>query len=300
MKINNEPTEITPEMVKNDHEFWDWYTKRLVNDSKFTRDVVACKTFSKLRSAIAGLYAARGNMTEAEYAFKQSIELYPLSPEAVFRLADLYMRQRRYDESRKVVSDFAAQDVHNESAQGFLKQIEQMQKMIQRKVELEPLFRVGQSPDINATFELLQIYNALQEQGPMRQLLGDVLRMNAPPELYLQLAQLLAQMNRSDLVEPVILKYLEAKPDDIHIQIELAAVRTAIGKTGQALETIKGVVEKGGEPIRTVLRKDQRFQPLWKDLRFQALVPPTAASPIRAPFGAMTQPQPGGLGGLSF
>jgi thioredoxin-like negative regulator of GroEL len=300
MKINNEPTEITPEMVKNDHEFWDWYTKRLVNDSKFTRDVVARKTFSKLRSAIAGLYTARGNMTEAEYAFKQSVELYPLSPEAVFRLADLYMRQRRLDEASKVISDFVAQDVHNESAQGFLKQIEQMQKMMLRKAELETLLRGGQNSDLNVAIELLQIYNALQEQGPMHQLLGDLLRMNAPAEVYLQLAQFLSQMNRPDLVEPVILKYLEAKPDDLYAQIELAAVRTATGKISQALETIKGVVEKGGEPIRTVLRKDQRFQPLWNDSRFRALVPPTVASPIRTPFGAMTQPQSGGLGGLSF
>ncbi len=149
MKINNEPTAITPEMVKNDHEFWDWYVKRLVNDSKFTRDVVARKTFSKLRSAIAGLYAARGISAEAEYAFKQAVELYPLSPEAVFRLADLYMRERRFEEARKVVSDFVAQDVHNDSAQGFLKQIEQAQNMVQRKAELETLLRGGQSADIN-------------------------------------------------------------------------------------------------------------------------------------------------------
>ena len=163
MKINNEPTAITPEMIKNDHEFWNWYTARLVNDSKFTRDVVARKTFSKLRSAIAGLYVARGNAAEAEYAFKQAVELYPLSPEAVFRLADLYMRQKRFDDAKKTVSDFAAQDVHNDSAQGFLNQIDQLQKMSLRKTELEGVLRGGQSVDINAAFELVQIYNAMQE-----------------------------------------------------------------------------------------------------------------------------------------
>jgi hypothetical protein len=47
-------------MIKNDREFWDWYVARLVSDSKFERDIVARKTFSKLRTSIAGLYAARG------------------------------------------------------------------------------------------------------------------------------------------------------------------------------------------------------------------------------------------------
>lgn len=299
MKINNEPTAITPEMVKNDHDFWDWYVARLVGDQKFIRDVVARKTFSKLRSAIAGLYAARGNMPEAEYAFKQAVALYPLSPEAVFRLADLYMREHRFDDARKVVSEFTQQDEHNESAQGFLKQIEQVQSMIQRKTELETELRGGKGGDLGKAFELIQIYNALQEQGPMRQLVQDILRAGLPPEVSLQLAQLLVQMKQFDLVDQVFLKYLAAKPDDLRVQIELAAVRVALGHTDQALQTVKLAVDKGGEPIRAVIRKDMRFRSLWEDPRFQALVPPSTGAGPRLPFGTMSQPT-GGLGSLSF
>jgi thioredoxin-like negative regulator of GroEL len=298
MKINNEPTAITPEMARNDHEFWDWYVKRLVSDKKFIRDVCARKTFSKLRSAIAGLYAARGNLAEAEYAFKQAVELYPLSPEAIFRLADLLVRQRRFDEAHKIISDFAAQDVYNDGAQGFLSQINQTKQMIARKTELESVLRSGggQSADINAIFELLQLYNALQEQGPMNVLFNDVLRSDLPPEIHLQLAQMLIQMKRFDLVEPALIKYLAAKPDDLRIQIDLAAVRVELRRLDQAIETLRKVVEKGGEPIRTTLRKDARFQPLWNDARFQAIVPPAPAG--RLPFGAL--PQSGGLGGSLF
>lgn len=296
MKINNEPTAITPEMIKNDREFWDWYVNRLVSDSKFQRDVVARKTFSKLRSAIAGLYSARGIPEEAEYAFKQAVELYPLSPEATFRLADLYMRSRRFEDARKVVADFAAQDVHNDSAQGFLKQIEQAQAMTRRRAELEGMLRGGTGGDINAAFELIQIYSALQETGLMRQLVNDLLRSGLPPDIILQLSQMLVQINRLDVAEPVLLKYLEARPDDLRVQVELAAVRVALKRYDAALETIKLAVEKGGEPIRTVLRKDARFQPLWNDARFQALV---SSSNRRLPLGASPQPA-GGLGGFTF
>jgi thioredoxin-like negative regulator of GroEL len=291
MKINNEPTELTPEMIKNDHDFWDWYVNRLVSDSKFTRDVVARKTFSKLRSAIAGLYAARGNVTEAEYAFKQAVELYPLSPEAVFRLADLYMRQRRFDDAHKTVADFAAKDLHNESAKGFLQQIAQARAMFTRKVELENLMRGGQNTDVSLAFELVQLYNALQDQAQLQQMLGNLLRSNLPPEINLQLAQMLVQMKRLDLVEPVFMAYLKARPDDLKVQIDLAALRVATGRAGLALENIKAVVEKGGEPVRVMIRKDTRFQPLWNDARFQALVPPPApGTSLQSPFGATQQP----------
>ena len=296
MKINNEPTALTPEMIKNDHDFWDWYVKRLVNDKKFIRDVCARKTFSKLRSAIAGLYAARGNKAEAEYAFKQAVELYPLSPEAVFRLADLYMREKRLDEAHKVVSGFLAQDEHNESAAGFLKQIDQFRQMLSRKAELETLLKQGSGGDMSSAFELLQIYGALQENAPMKMLISDLLRAGLPAEVYLQMTQMLIQINRIDMAEPVILKYLEMQPGDLRVQIELAAVRTALGRPDAALSTLKGAVEKGGEPIRMAVRKDMRFQPLWNDARFQAIVPPqSAGGGFRQPFGAV---QP--AGGMSF
>jgi hypothetical protein len=64
----------------------------------------------------------------------------------------------------------------------------------------------------------------------------------------------------------------------------------------QAIETLRKVVEKGGEPIRAALRKDVRFQPLWNDARFQSIVPPEPAG--RLPLGA--PPQFGGLGGPLF
>jgi hypothetical protein len=135
----------------------------------------------------------------------------------------------------------------------------------------------------------------------MSQLLNDMLRSTLPPEAELQLAQMFVQMKRFDLVEPVLLKYLSARPDDLGVQIEMAAVRVALGRTGPALETLKAAVEKGGEPIRAVLRKDARFQPLWNDARFQTLVPPMPAATRRLPFETVPQTSgPSGLNRLSF
>jgi tetratricopeptide (TPR) repeat protein len=301
LKLNNEQTALTPEMIKNDREFWDWYCSRLLNDRKFIRDVVARKTFSKLRSAIAGLYAARGVLDEAEYAFKQAVDLYPLSPEAVFRLADLYMRRQRFDEAYETVACFSSRDERNENAGAFLLQIGQIRQMVQRKGELEGLLSSGQNQDVNAIFELIQIYGALRENAPMQKLIAELLRSNPPVEITQPLAQMLLQMNRPDLVEPVLLNVIKSRPDDLPVHIELAAVRLMLGRPGPALDLLQQAVAKGGEPVRAALRRDNRFQPLWNDPRFQSLVPPQSPPGLRTPFGAPPAQSPtSGIGGLSF
>jgi hypothetical protein len=46
LKLNNQKTPLTQEMIKNDHDFWTWYVNRLVNDSLFQGDICAKKSFS--------------------------------------------------------------------------------------------------------------------------------------------------------------------------------------------------------------------------------------------------------------
>ena len=70
---------------------------------------MARKSFSKLRSALAGLYAARGKPKESEAAFRQAVALYDLEPEANFRLADLISKQGRFDEAIQLFDEFLEQ-----------------------------------------------------------------------------------------------------------------------------------------------------------------------------------------------
>jgi thioredoxin-like negative regulator of GroEL len=298
LKLNNEPTPITPELMKQDRDFWDWYVERLVNDDKFIRDVVAKKTFSKLRSAIAGLYAARGHREEAEYAFKQAVQLYPLSPEATFRLADLYMREKRFDEALETVKTFMEKDVHNESAAGFLSNIRQLKRMTERRVELEANLADGTSGDIQSVFELLQIYNAMQEVRPMQRLIQNLLRSSPPPAVQMQLAQMLIEMRQPALAEPVLENFLKTNPADLRARIELAAAHVMLGQSDQALNELTVAVKQSGEPARALLRQDRRFQPLWQNARFRSLVPAAAAAPQRLPYGIAPEAPAGG--GLSF
>lgn len=288
MKINHEEVDITPDIIEKDRKFWDWYSKHLLDDPMFHRDVVAQKTFSKLRSAIAGLYAARQKWDEAEYAFQQAIDLYPLSPEANFRLADVYMRRGRFEQAHKLMSDFLLLDPGNDKVMGFVRQVENTIRVTKRKQELEKAFSSGKGSDIKQAFELVQIYGQLQQwpnfDGLVRRILTDD-RM--PHNVYLQIGQVCQHFKRFPLLELSLQRYLTKQPGDIKRRIELAAVQTMLNKKDAALASLRKAVENGGEPARNLIRKDRRFAGLHNDPAFQKLVPkrPQPGSPLSIPSG---------------
>ena len=103
MKINKDKNPLNPQILRNDSDFWDWYVRRLLKDKAFRRDFPAQKSFSKLRAAIAGLYAhhTRTNPSfylQAEQAFREAVLLYPASPEASFRyIQEVLMPLRKWN-----------------------------------------------------------------------------------------------------------------------------------------------------------------------------------------------------------
>lgn len=115
MHIRSEETPLGKSHIRNDSDFWDWYLRRLTSDNRYRRDVVAQKSFSKLRSAIAGLYLNKGFRQEGERAYNEARMLYPASPESNFRLVqDVYLRQNRFEEAMELLRDFGAKDPNND------------------------------------------------------------------------------------------------------------------------------------------------------------------------------------------
>ena len=137
MKLNRAPMkELSRDLVQQDQQYWKRLTDEALgkwlaaetsvqavcdfatmvfenkeagdygSDPQFVRNDYACKTYSKLRSSIGGVYAwhAKHSATQeekqrmanaADLAFRQSFALCPYSPEAVFRYANLLSEQGR-------------------------------------------------------------------------------------------------------------------------------------------------------------------------------------------------------------
>lgn len=107
-------------------------------DKDFAGNEEARKSFSKLRSAIGGLYAWRAqNATDpgerqrmydaADYAFRQSYAICPTSDEAVGRYVDLLLARQRIDDAMLVVKTVLRLTPENDQLRALLDQLEKIQ-----------------------------------------------------------------------------------------------------------------------------------------------------------------------------
>ncbi len=273
MKINNTPTALSTEVIKNDTDFWNWYCDRLLSDQKFIRDIVARKSFSKLRSALAGLYAARGKLKESEAAFRQAVDLYDLSPEANFRLANLIGRQGRFDEAIELFDTLLAKDPNNKKAREFQKQMENMKSIHAQRQLLEQKIKNG-NIEFNEAMQLISIYLQMN-QAPQADVLAKQLLASSTfqPQMAMQLAQHMAQGQRYLIVEQALKKYTSLKPEDPQGWSNLAALQLILNKQSEMFVSLQKTIKVGGESARSMLRKDKRFDPIRKSKEFQKLVP---------------------------
>lgn len=121
MKLNAEKTRPDAANIRQDMDFWDWYTRRLTRDVKYRRDFVAQKSFSKLRTSIAGMYAKQRRPAEAEKAYREALNLYPASPEAAFRLVqEIYLLQNRVEDAYDTIAEFHRLDPKNKNGANFI------------------------------------------------------------------------------------------------------------------------------------------------------------------------------------
>lgn len=271
MKLNNKPTRLSNELVKQDHDFWTWNTERLLSEKEFRRDVVARKTFSKLRASLGSLYAMRGRLSEAEFAYKQAVELYPLSPEANFRFANLLLRQSKYKRALEIITTFLEADPHNTSARRMVARIGKLKEVDARCRELETMIRQGEPVPIT---ELLQTYLVLNKKGKFNSAINKALKNPAMKgKRCLNLLQFLSKTGQLAQSEKVCQKYLSENPKDIQRLLDLAAIKSARGDPKGSLAVLKRAIRIGGTLTKRRILRDKRFRSLYNQPEFRALAP---------------------------
>lgn len=114
MALRKEPEALTQTLLNRDADFWDWMVRRLTDRSAYRRDFAAKKSFSKLRSSIAGMYAKRAQPRAAARAFQDALRLYPASSESVFRtIQDLYLPGAQLDSALRLARHYRKADPNN-------------------------------------------------------------------------------------------------------------------------------------------------------------------------------------------
>jgi len=283
-------------MVENDTDFWDWYTRRLVTNRKFVRDVVARKSFSKLRSAIAGLYTNRGLKKQAEAAFGEARMLYPLSPEANFRLAEVHMRAGEFDKAKDLITEFGEMDPANAKVKDFLKQIDRIQDLnkqisvfenenkggkltADKALKLAELYRsAGQMGKFNSLlngmlnskdlppvvyFQVAQTYERAKRFADMSKALDlclDRLPENSPARAFLDIAKLYSKAKNTAGMRKAMQAYLKKSPSDWKAWLDLAQLHLQFGDKAQATTALGAAVRYGGAQAQQLIQQNPNLR----------------------------------------
>jgi len=301
MKIQHDRMQkLTPTMVNNDIDFWDWYTRRLTSDEKFNRDVVARKSFSKLRSAIAGLYANRGLRKEAETAFLEARKLYELSPEANFRLAEVYMRSSQFDKAMDVITEFGEMDPANTKVAAFTNRISSIEKINKKIRDLEQESKNGKFTTDQA-LRLADLYRQIGQAGRHNNLLSSILNnknlpapilfqvaqkyeqtknykamngvltlcmkklpANAPANNFLAIAKMYAKAQNGVGMRDALTAYLKRKPNDWRAWMDLASIQMQLRDPTNASASLGAAIRYGGTEAQQIIQKNPALNKLLK------------------------------------
>jgi hypothetical protein len=169
MKLNRQPMEKMPDdTVRKDGEYWTrfingalgkWLTpttsvevvcdfaqrvfarheqEPFQPDEHFVRNNDACQTYSRLRSAQAGVYLWRVKQSKsraekqrmekaADLACRQAFALCPSSPEALYRYVNLLVEQKRFQDARRLAETALILDPNAGSYPQLLKELNKLE-----------------------------------------------------------------------------------------------------------------------------------------------------------------------------
>ena len=313
MQVNRQPVrELSEEVVSRDHEFWAQYSERLIGnwitydtrlkdiaafvervylrrdfrgfkgDRKFIRDDQGQKAFSKLRSAIAGLYTWRSNdpdnkdpdtrqrmIKEADFAFRQAFALCPYNPEAVFHYVNLLLSLQRVDDALLVASTCLKLDPYNLQAVDVVKHL---QEMTQRKADGNPRQRtlaqleqaVRDNPaNFQAAFNLAAAYLQAQQSAQALAVLDRVLNHpQAEANAFRALLQAYASIGNGSGLERTVAKLealARANPADFSAAIGLAEGYRQVQRPDAAIRMLDQVVGHPQVDTKAVLQAAQQY-----------------------------------------
>jgi tetratricopeptide (TPR) repeat protein len=282
MKINRDELpgpeqnpELWAQIVAMDRAYWDKLYAELTARPEFSRDTDAQKTFSKLRSAIGGVYAYRRLISEAEYAYQQARALCPDSPEANFRLAQLYLEQNRVDDALAVLNELQRRDPLNAKIAQSIQQIGTMRQGRLEVQQFEAAFAANPR-DIQILIQLAQAYLKAGQPDKVGPLCD---RYLAQPGIsagdMIQITQVYLSLRQLDRAIATLQLIISRYPQESQAYYGLAIIRAAQGFGLDALEALARAIEIN-PALRDQARNDARFNNLRGNPRFQQITGATA------------------------
>ena len=261
MKINKDPTPYDPAVAAKDADFWDWYTRRLLNDPMYRRDFAGQKSFSKLRAAIAGLYVKKGRFAEGAQAFREACLLYPASPEATFRyVQEILFPSRQWDKVLELMDYTDALDPNNTRTRGVRDYVVQVRALLDDVTALEAKKRVQKTLSRPEDYRLAQAYRALGRATDAAQILKGYVASATDKTELLFLAAVLSEGGYLAEAEQALLKYLRQAPrEDMSAWAALAKIQYKTGRRQAALRSLQTALATNQKQTLELIQRDREL-----------------------------------------
>ena len=297
-RLNSLPmAELSPQIVKDDREFWSAYCAKLLKDPLFLTDIDAQRSFSKLRTTTGNIYrfrqkeAQKANQLavaasmrqEAELAYRQALNLWAINPEAVQFLLEMMTEEGRTKEALDFADEVLRRDPFNNELFHF-NQVAYLRDKWQGEIRQWESKRKDDPSDSEAILKLIDLYLRIEDgkagglviEGALKTHPKDRTILQAAIHYYLQNGQ------RNEALQ--LARYWEkVEPHSDRVAYLVSRlIFLAQGNTLEFQRSVTRAVELGREDMKEEYRSDPIFNAIIKDGALEKLLLGTDSG--KAPF----------------
>lgn len=272
-EISHDPVpNLSPEIVAQDQKFWTNYIQRLKKVNGYKEDELGRHSFAKLRNTTGNIYNSRNMLPEAEFAYKQALELWPGNSETTENLVNVLTKEGRFQEAADLATSSLPFDPDSKALQ---------------KIQALTLAR------LKANRELAAFQQELATSTKDRSLLGKCIQdylilgqpqkadaliqraMNETPQdtqLYRDMINFYATQNRFKEALEVAQRAQKVQPNQWDIPYTMAKYEIILGQQQNALGDLRLAIKLGGKDVLQAISREQIFQQLSPLPEFQDLI----------------------------
>ena len=272
-EIHHDPIPYLPaDIIAHDHQFWTNYIKRLRSSKGFENDEVAQHSFAKLRNTTGNIYAARYMSIDAEFAYKQALDLWPGNSETVENMIHLLFQQARYQEACDLVISSLRIDPDSPTLKK-MKEVTEVHLKASKEVSLLEQRLDTEQKNRPLLMKLLQDYMILGNQKKVDQLISNAItQSHQDPNVYRDMMNLYAMQNNIPKALSLADLLIKLQPEQWDIPFTKAKYLVILNKKKEAVLNLQQAVKLGGQLALQQIIHEQIFQQLTNDPAFQELL----------------------------
>ena len=128
LRVQDEQNALTRERAAQSIDYWRSAAQQFASDPEAADSLAARQAWAKMALEQAALFLDHKYAAEAEQGFQVATELYPASPETVFRYVNLLLQQNRPEEAVQVAENGSNAAPDNQQLRSLVEQLKKLKK----------------------------------------------------------------------------------------------------------------------------------------------------------------------------